>query len=201
MVPYSSNLELFPSGEFLAGRGANHSSQFGEDGLIEACLERFGAENKWCFEVGANDGLFFSNTFRLRCDDWHSVLIESDGPAFEKLQAIQSERARCVHERIGPGSLDRILAEHGAPEALDLGVIDIDGQDWWAWDGMKRFRPRLMLVEFEYGSNANEAWKPELNGTGQANLKAIEALGRSKGYEPLATTTVNMLFVKRELLT
>ncbi len=201
MVPYGTNLVVFPiAREFLAGRGANASSQFGEDGLVEACLEKFGAANRWCFEVGAHDGLFLSNTHRLRCFGWNAVLIESDPELFERLCSQQSDTVQCVHETINGQSLDRILAESEAPEDIDLGVIDIDGQDYWAWLGMKRFRPRLMLVEFDYGSDEKPATIPQVGGVGQASYKAIEQLGLSKGYTPLAKTTVNLLFVKTELL-
>lgn len=200
MVSYGTNVVALPAGEFLAGKGANSTSQFGEDGLIEACLERFGAKNKWCFEVGASDGLLLSNTHRLRCDGWNAVLIEADERAFGKLCEQQTDKTRCVHERIGQDSLDRILRVYGAPKDLDLGVIDIDGQDWWAWRGMQEFAPRLMLVEFDYGSDDAPEYVPELNGDGQASFEAIRQLGIEKGYTPLAKTVVNLLFVKSELL-
>lgn len=204
MVPYSANLALIhPAAGFLAGRGANSTSQFGEDGIVEACLEKFGATNRWCFEVGANDGLFFSNTHRLRCADWNAVLIESDPDLFGRLCDQRSEKVRCIHEKIGPDSLDRILADCGAPQDIDLGVIDIDGQDYWAWDGMRQYRPRLMLVEFDYGTDGPEGmgtWVPMIGGEGQATYRAIKRLGELKGYAALAKTTVNLLFVQAELL-
>lgn len=202
MVPYDSNLTLFPAGEFLAGRGANHTSQFGEDGLIEACIERFGTENRCCFEVGAHDGLLFSNTHRLRCSGWRAVLIEADPQKFVSLclNTQGQDRTRCVLERIDGTSLDRILSESNMPRDIDFGVIDIDGQDYWAWDGMTEWKPRLMLVEFDYGSENAGFVVPSIGGPGQATMQAILTLGELKGYTPLAKTTVNLLFVKTELL-
>jgi hypothetical protein len=200
MTPYNTNVVALPAGQFLAGKGANSTSQFGEDGLIAECLDRFGAENQWCFEVGAHDGLFYANTHRLRCLGWNAVLIESDPELFARLTEQRSEKVQCVNERIGPGSLDTILSACGAPTDLDIGIIDIDGQDYWAWNGMCRFSPRLMLVEFEYGSDNGPDFVPELGGVGQASYKAIERLGISMDYTPLAKTTVNLLFVKTELL-
>lgn len=201
MTPYRTHpVGLYLAGAFLEGLAANETSQFGEDGLLAGCLEKFGASNRWCFEVGANDGLFFSNTHRLRCEGWDSVLIESYGPAFEKLIHLRSEATRCVHETIDGTSLDRILGSYAAPTDLDLGVIDIDGQDYWAWRGMQEYLPRLMLVEFDYGSDEKEDWVPEVGAAGQASLKAIERLGIEKGYTPLAKTLVNLLFVRTDVL-
>lgn len=187
---------------WLEGRASNTYSQFGEDGLIEACLERFGASNKWCFEVGAHDGRYFSNTLRLRNQDWNAVLIESDAGLHEKCRCrFESDRVRCVHERIGPESLDRIFAEQGAPTDLDYGVIDIDGQDYWVLEGLKIFRPRLLLVEF-WLTNAKhkDSFIPPLGGVGQAAFEPLKALGESKGYVALVKTHVNILFCHKGLL-
>jgi hypothetical protein len=200
MVSYTANLTVFPAGEFLTGKGANSTSQFGEDGLIAAALERFGEQNRWCFEVGAHDGCFLSNTHRLRCLSWDAVLIEADAEQFEKLRLQASNKVRTIPKRIGLRCLDGILSECGAPQDIDLGIIDIDGQDYWAWDGLREFEPRLMLVEFEYGSDDHPPRIVGCGEPGQSNCKAIEQLGVQKGYVPLAKTPCNLLFVKSELL-
>ena len=177
---------LHPLGDFLLGKSRNDYSQFGEDGLIEAALERFGAVNRWCFEVGAGDGETLSNTKRLRNLGWQAVLIEA-------------EESRCregiVHCRIGPDDLDRILTEQGAPSDLDFGCIDVDGQDWHIFYGLLKHRPRLLMVEYCLQDNGI----PSLGGEGQAGLTAMLALGREKRYVPLARTNVNILYAAKGL--
>lgn len=182
---------------FLAERGHNFTSQFGEDGLVRALFEKIGVANHFCFEVGAADGLFLSNTKQWRDEGWECVLIEAGDDHFEKLKAQETERVHVVHRRIGPDSLDGILSACSAPLNLDFGVIDIDGQDYWVWRGMEKFQPRVMLVEFSpYGTPDD---LPELGGPGQAGLNPIIALGKEKGYVALAHTYVNVLFVQSEL--
>lgn len=198
MTPFNEGVEILsPRAGFLAGCGANFTSQFGEDGLIAACLDHFGTVNRWCFEVGAHDGRFFSNTMRLRDEGWNAVLIEAEAENYEKLRELRTERVRTIPKRIGPRSLDEILKEQGAPKNIDLGVIDIDGQDYWIWDGLREFRPRLMLIEFDYGSEGKGDWIPEQNGKGQASYRAILSLGDSLRYEALAATRCNLLFSDR----
>lgn len=201
MTPFGER-DVYPRGRFLKGCGANYTSQFGEDGLIETAFAEFGIRNRWCFEVGAHNGLLFSNTHRLRCAGWNAVLIEADAERFAELLRNQSGTCHVVHERIEGDALDRILARYGAPAGMDFGVIDIDGQDYWAWEGMREYRPRLMLVEFDYGSDEPEAPDtfPERGQAGQASLKAIERLGHEKGYVPLARTICNLLFVRGDEL-
>jgi len=200
MVPFDSGVEILLPRAGLAGRGANYTSQFGEDGLIKAALKEFGAVNKWCFEVGAHDGFFFSNTALLREYGWKAVLIEGDAEQYVKLAKIASPTVFTIPKRITERSLDQILEACGAPADIDLGVIDIDGQDYWAWWGMRRFRPRLMLVEFSYATERDVESFPECGGTGQANYKAILRLGAEKEYTALAKTHCNILFCRSEIM-
>lgn len=187
--------------EWLAGRGLNVTSQFGEDGLIRAVFERIGIANKWCFEVGAGDGIGLSNTKQWRDEGWNAVLIEADATKFAKLGSHKTDREHIIHEKIGVDSLDALLGGLNVPTDLDLGVIDIDGQDYWVWDGMRTYAPRVMLVEYSpYGAGAADR-ECELNGPGQAGLNPILALGETKGYVAVAKTYVNVLFVRKELLT
>ena len=187
-----------PSATWLLGRESDVTSQFGEDGLIAAILERIGTANRWCFEVGASDGEFYSNTKRLRDDGWDALLIEGNADQYAKLTVIQSDRVRCVHYHVGPDHLDGLLDACSAPVNLDFGVIDIDGQDWWVFDGLRRHRPRLIMVEFANGDV--DAPIPLLGeASGQAGYKAILSLGLSKGYKPICQTQVNLIFVADEV--
>lgn len=189
---------LDPRGEFLAGKSFNRFSQFGEDGLIAAALDKIGTRNRWCFEVGAGDGIENSNTKALRDAGWLAVLIEADRKRY--LDCVASSeiagRVRVFYYLIMPDSLDKILAAYGAPLDLDFGVIDIDGQDWHVFEGLKVYRPRLLLVEY----NIQDSEVPPLGGPGQAGLSEILALGKSKGYTALCRTNCNVLFCAEEAL-
>ena len=192
---------LHESAAWLDGKQRNDTSQFGEDGLIEAVLERIGETNRWCFEVGAADGLFFSNTKRLRDAGWCAVLIEGDATKANDCRKFENQRVQVIQQKIGQDSLDRILDGCAAPMRPDLGVIDIDGQDYWAWSGLKTYRPRVMLVEFMYLNDnfSDPAFIPPLNGDGQAGLDAIIGLGAEKSYVALAHTFCNVLFVDEKV--
>src|SRR5438132_5987502 len=128
---------LDPRGEFLRGKARNVTSQFGEDGLIAATFEKIGTKNKWCFEVGAGDGVNLSNTKVLRDAGWTAVLVEADPRLVGKMR--DSGEHRWVLCHIGPDSLDWILQGYAVPKDLDLGVIDIDGQDYHVFAGLNLF--------------------------------------------------------------
>lgn len=187
---------LDPAASFLHGAAGNEYSQFGEDGILAALFARIGETNRWCFEVGAADGLFCSNTKRLRDAGWKALLIEADEKHFAELMTHASEKVQCVRHLIAGDDLDRLLARAGAPADLDFGVIDIDGQDWHILKALTVYRPRVLLVE--HSGHASSAVPPQGSAHGQAGLQEIVDLGREKGYVALAKTAVNVIFCSRE---
>lgn len=192
------DVTILGDAQWLVGRQRNDFSQFGEDGLIEAVFEQIGETNRWCFEVGASNGESLSNTKRWRDLGWNAVLIEADGALAQECRRFESDRVKVVHERIGGDVLDGILRRAGMPKNPDLGIIDIDGQDYWAW---KRLvcQPRVMLVEFGYW-NKPEVIPPEGSADSQlaASFEAIVSLGIEKGYTAVARTYCNVLFVDKD---
>ena len=187
--------------DFLQGVESNVYSQFGEDGLLAGLFDRIGTENRWCFEVGASDGLIYSNTKVLRDQQWSAVLIESSEKLVADLThlAAKETNSRVVGVEVGGDvTLDELLEYADAPYDMDLGVIDIDGQDYWLWKDMTQFSPRVMLVEYAYKELSH--FVPDRGGDGQAELAAIVDLGVSKGYRALVVTPCNVLFCREDVM-
>ena len=185
------SIRYTPHVKWLKGKAFNVYTQFGEDGLIEACLKKIGETNRHCFEIGASDGSFFSNTLVLREKGWDAVLIEASEKLYEKLKADYGSQSTCIHRTCV--DLDAVLRETNINPQPDLGIIDIDGQDFWMWNDLQDVRPRIMLVEISTRSPSEPP--PERDGDGQAGMDAIRYLGESKGYTLVAETICNALFV------
>lgn len=187
---------------WLERRARNVYSQNGEDGILEAIFERIGTANRWCCECGAADGVFFSNTKRLIDAGWSAVLIEADAKQYEKLTVTHqgNSAVSCWNYRVTPdkASFDEILAHKAAPTDLDLLVIDVDGQDYWLFNSLVKYRPRVVVVE--YDPNADPDFVPPLNGEGQAGLQAVIRLGVGKRYYPVCATWCNVIFVQQDLV-
>lgn len=166
---------------------ANVYSQYGEDGLIAGILNKIGVKWRTCFEVGATDGDFFSNTKALRDKGWKAVLIESNKRDFAKLVQYESLKVSCVHATVTP----EVGIDHYVKfKNLDLGVIDIDDKDYEVWEAMT-IRPRIMIVE------SSEFW-----GTHEASQQksriGLCKLGDRKQYTLVAQTFCNSIFVANE---
>jgi hypothetical protein len=182
------------------GRCASNSySQWGEDGVLAEIFNRIEPANRWCLECGAGDGLFFSNTRRLIEAGWTGVLVEADANKMERL-AINSAGlgAHCFNVRVGPDDkLDDILTAVSAPFEIDLVVIDIDGQDFYAWNSLIKYRPRVVVIE--YDPEGDPDFQPTLGGSGQAGLHKITALAYGKAYRPVWRSYSNMICVRHPL--
>ena len=179
----------------LEGHAYNDTSQFGEDGLIERSLKLLGETNRWCFEIGASDGVTLSNTYRLRALGWSAVLIEREDHEYEKLKGFSAHNSvHTVHRDVKPHELTELLCGFGGfPENPDLGVIDVDGPDYEFLYHLE-LRPRVLMVEF-HQTQDNPAWSKS-----QVGRTAIKQLGMHKQYAAVAETTVNMLFWSEEAI-
>ncbi len=185
----------------------NVASQAGEDGLIERIFSIMGAANKTAVEFGAWDGRHFSNSWNLLANKgWRGVPIEGDGKRFPDLCAsfAGNDKVTPLNRMVGlapPDDLDTILAATDTPADFDLLSIDVDGVDYHIWKSLQAYRPRLVVIEF------NQAIPNDIHFVQDADadihhgssLRAMIALGKEKGYELVATTELNALFVTREL--
>jgi len=194
----AGTINATPLVDWLRGCASNVSSQFGEDGLIDGCLQHIGETNRHCFEIGAADGRFFSNTLDLRNQGWFAVLIEANDEQYKKLNMEFGEESTCLHRRAT--DLDSVLLETDISLTPDVGIIDVDGQDWHLFDSLKLYRPRILLVEIHPPNHSEPI--PVLGAdAGQAGLAPITALATEKHYQLVAITHCNALFVDRaELL-
>jgi hypothetical protein len=181
-------------------------SQTGEDGIIEKILETIGDNDKWCVEFGAWDGMYLTNTrYLIESKGYSAVLIEADRSKFIELERNYSQMDNVVpiNEFVGFGdndSLDHILSRTPVPYDFDLLSIDIDGNDYHAWKAMLKYRPKVIVVEFNPTIPTSiefvQAADPSLN-QGTSLLSFVE-MGKEKGYELVSSLPWNAFFVRKE---
>jgi len=184
----------------------NVTSQYGEDGVIARIFELIGTRNKWCVEFGAWDGEYLSNTWALINEHgWSAVLAEGDAQKAAHLTETYSPRPDVVIKHAfvgweGPNRLDALLAYTPIPNDFDLLSIDIDGNDWHVWRALERYRPRLVVIEFN-PSASNQLYfvqDPDPNLNQGSSLLAMIDLAKQKGYELAACTYANAIFILKE---
>lgn len=182
----------------LAAYESRIHSQNGEDGVLEAIFAVVGTVDRFFVEIGVEDGKV-CNTRRLKSRGWRGLQIDCrpDVPPEILCRKVTVENAAAL------------LTEGGVPREFDLLSIDIDGNDYWVWQALGEFRPRVVVVEYNavipLGRPLTVAYDPDFRWDGSeyfgANLTALEALGRKQGYALVGCDEhgVNAFFVRRDL--
>jgi hypothetical protein len=181
----------------------NVTSQFGENGIIEKVLEVIGKNDKWCVEFGSWDGQRCSNTFDLIVNKGYSaVLIEGNYSRFRSLQNTFKGNTKVipVNKFVGfqkEDGLDSILSSTQIPVDFDLLSIDIDGNDYHVWQAVNDYKPKVVVIEFNptIPSTVEFVQPRDMSVTQGSSILSITKLGKSKGYELVACTKNNAIFV------
>lgn len=187
----------------------NYYSQFGEDGVIEEILSRIGVHTQldsWCVEFGAWDGVYLSNTCHLIRDRGYSaVLIEGDRKKVAQLDRNFPGHnihkiCRFVHFD-GDSTLDNILSETPLPKQFDFLSIDVDGVDYYIFEGLRKYQPKIICIEFNPSiPNAVVYIQPKDFSIKQgSSAAAINCLAVTKGYTLVASTKCNLILVRNDL--
>jgi len=189
--------------DWLREFAKNINSQTGEDGIIEKVLDVIAVNDQWCVEFGAWDGQHLSNTYNLIANRAYSaVLIEGDARKFRDLQKNfeGNPSVHPLHALVGfdgDNGLDSLLPRTGIPVEFDLLSIDIDGNDYHVWAAMQNYRPKVVVIEYNPTiPNPVEFVQPrDMRVTQGSSILSLQKLAREKGYELVAATRLNAVFV------
>ncbi len=214
---YSQTI-LFADRYAEAGRLPRHGyriySQNFEDGIIAEIFDRIGCTNQYFVEFGIQDGRE-CNTRRLLESGWSGMWIEAD-PEYVQMARrqfsgeLQTKRLVLLSSFVTAENIEELFRTAQVPPEPDLLSIDIDGNDYWIWEAISTFRPRVLMIEYNgiwRNEFAVQAYDPKFAWDGfssnyGASLDALEALGDDKGYALVGCDVggVNAFFVRRELV-
>ena len=186
----------------------NHFSQAGEDGVLDYILSKICNVDNWCVEFGAWDGIHLSNTYYfITKRDYKSVLIEADTEKYNQLCLNMTPfNSICVNEYVnyeGLNTLDNILSSTSIPMNFDLLSIDIDGNDYHVWESLKKYAPKVVIIEINIRNKPvefiiNKKDSPFVWGISGSSIRATTELATKKGYKLVANISCNAIYVKDE---
>ena len=192
---------------YLADHAHNVTSQGGEDGVISKILEILQIDGPgWCVEFGACDGKRDSNIWRLVNEkSWQAVYIEPEPSFFTILSDYcrKTPGTWCFNDLVGwegENRLDAVLARTPIPQEFELLVIDIDGGDYYVWEALEQYRPRVVCIEFHRLISTSLSFVPsrEEPENRPSSLRALCELAKKKGYELVCAINWNAFFVRNE---
>lgn len=189
-------------------------SQNDEDGILEEIFRRINATRRTFVEFGAGEGAQ-NNTLYLLLSGWHGLWIDSSASSVASIMRtlaayIESGQLVVRQAFVEPDTIDSVIRAAGFGGEIDLLSIDIDGNDYWVWKGISAVNPRVVVIEY------NATFRPPVSvvidyhkeyrwdGTNYfgASLKALEGLGRQKGYALVGCSLAggNAFFVRQDLV-
>jgi hypothetical protein len=189
-------------------------SQAGEDGIISEIFNRIGTTNKFFVEFGVGNGLE-NNSAYLLVKGWQGYWIEGSERFCKSIRQsfkdlIANQQLTLKNTFITAANIEDLFREGNVPTELDLLSIDIDGNDYWVWQAITNYRPRVVILEYNAIYPPESSWVMQYNPSHQwkynshmgSSLKALEKLGHQKGYKLIGCSFsgVNAFFVREDLL-
>jgi hypothetical protein len=166
---------------FLQKYGANVHSQNLEDGIIQECVRRIPDLNHVCVEVGANDGLWLSNTRLLIEQGWSGRMIESDFRLWGQCSANwkHNPKVKCTCSRVDGDNVNAFI-----DDSCDVLSLDTDGSDYEIFKGL-RAKPKIVIVEVDSSIPPGDEG---FNSEGGASYRTMLKLAIERGYFLLCHT-------------
>lgn len=172
-------------------------SQNGEDGILKIIFHKIGLTNKFCVEFGVHT--ITGNTVHLVKNGWNYLWMDGEG-----------DGKKIKQEFINAENINSLFQKYNVPKEFDLLSIDIDSNDYWVWQAINNYYPRVVVIEYNASIPCHESktvkYDPNLIWDGSnyfgASLLALKKLGDLKGYTLIACDKrgVNAFFVQNSLI-
>lgn len=101
-------------------------------------------------DIGAGNGVRWSNTYSLFQKGWHGVGIEADAEKFSRLVRAYKNlpHAQACHSTANPENIVPLLRSLGVETGFSVLSLDIDGNDYWVLRAvLSEFRPAIIITE------------------------------------------------------
>ncbi len=189
-----------------------HFSQGGEDGIISALALRIGTTNRFFVEFGVSDGSECNTAALALRYRWSGVMIEGDAGRFAELSEVYGERAgvQVVNRYVSAENIVEIFESANVPREFDLLSIDIDGNDYWVWEKLASYRPRIVITEYNGSLPPPKRWVMQYNPSHRfdgttyygASLASLNALAERLGYALVGTNRggINAFWLRNDVL-
>ena len=176
--------------DFVNKYARNVHSQNGEDGLVTQCVNRIGLAHGYAVEIGANDGMWMSNTRNLIEHGWQGLMVEADWNLYQRCRdnwkGNPGVRVQC-------SIVDGKNINAFVDDSCDVFSSDTDGADYEIFKGLIA-KPKIVIVEIDSSIPPDNR---EFNSDGASGYLPMVELGIAKGYFLLCHTG-NLIFVDRQ---
>lgn len=195
--------------------GPRHFSQFQEDPVLLALVRRLNPPHSF-LEIGAGDGSENCTRVLAEVEGWTGLWIDASYENCVKAKAIADPLGVQVqYRRVALTNVAAICMS--LPQVIGVLSLDIDGNDYWIWQGLcegrYRLRPAICVVECQIQKPRDEPyimdyiedyqWNNLTHDCG-ASVFSMKALGAEMGYTLVGMLSnehaPNAFFVRNDLM-
>ncbi len=134
-----------------------------------------------------------------------AVFIESDKQKFSDLLVTQKKFSNIVainkhvdFKRKSKNTLDNILNNTKISKKFEVLSIDIDSFDLAVWRSLKKYRPKIVIIEINSGIKPGKKQLHSVNKQGNSFTSTVN-FAKANGYE-LVCHTGNCIFVEKKYI-
>lgn len=194
-------------------------SQYGEDGILQYLIRITGVpeELSTFVEFGVENYTESNTRFLVKNNNWRGLVIDGNLKNIEYCKADDiywRHDLTAINAFINADNINQIILDAGFTGNIGLLSIDIDGNDYWIWERINVINPIIVVCEYNsvfgaksavtvpYNSNFIRKSAHYSNLYFGCSLKALELIGKAKGYALVGTTSVgnNAFFVRYDRL-
>lgn len=200
----------------LSDCGFRIFSQFGEDGILQRLLASVPMVNRTFIEFGVEDFTESNCRFLMMNDNWSGFVVDGSSTWIASLRKASwwtrfDLRASC--SMLCRDTINATLLTSGFESDIGVLSIDVDGIDYWLFEALTAYRPRILIMEYNalFGPDRaitvpyradfsrKDAHYSELYFG--ASLAALTLLAERKGYALVGTekSGVNAFFVRNDV--
>jgi hypothetical protein len=200
--------------------GFRRYSQNAEDGILLFIFSVIGVTNKTVLEICGGDGIECNAANLVINHGWNAFLFDGDAERqkFGKTWYARHPDTftfppRFINAWITKENIDQLITENEVSGEIDLLSLDLDGNDYWIWEGINCVRPRVVVAEIQCIWGNDKAvtipYAPDfvakfVDGFGVysgASLPAFVQLAKKKGYRfvGLEKFGFNAFFIREDV--
>lgn len=166
-------------------------SQNGEEGILQEVFNRLKLESGHAVEVGANNGIWLSNTaWLIKEKGFTGLMVEADYDLWEQCYKnwVGNDKVKSTCSMANPSNINAFV-----DNACDVLSIDVDGIDYQIFQALEA-KPKVVIIEIDSSIRPDA---DRFNSEGGAGYLPMVKLGIAKGYFLLCHTG-NLVFVDKK---
>jgi hypothetical protein len=190
-------------------------SQWGEDGVIDWLIDRLPGIPPTFIEFGVENYQESNTRLLLQLRNWRGLVLDGSQKHIDDIKGQEiywKHELSAVCAFIDKDNINDLISNASFSGDVGLLSVDIDGNDYWVWQAIEVVNPVIVVCEYNavlgdihsvsvpYQATFQRTKADPSNLYFGASIRALIALGKSKGYTFVGSTSTgaNAFFIRTD---